>query len=68
MAAEISQQRQLDEHHDWLIGHDTKIRDLELWKAEMRGSLNTITYIVAIGMGLPATIGTLYGLSVMLDK
>lgn len=30
-----------------------RVRDLELWRAEMRGSFRTLTWLVGIGLGLP---------------
>lgn len=36
------------------------ITNLQLWKAEVRGSLKTLTWLVGIGLGLPAaTVGIL---------
>lgn len=33
-----------------------RIRDIELWKAEMRGSIRTLIWVVGIGLGMPSTI------------
>ena len=68
MTGEFASQRQVNEHHEWLTSHDVQIRDLELWKAEVRDTLKTLSYMLGLGMGLPATAATLYALSQVLGK
>lgn len=33
-----------------------RIRDIELWKAEVKGSVRTLIWVVGIGLGMPSTI------------
>ena len=33
-----------------------RIRDIELWKAEVKGSIRTLVWVVGIGLGMPSTI------------
>jgi hypothetical protein len=40
---------------DRLATH-ARLRDIELWKAEMRGSIRTLIWVVGIGLGMPSTI------------
>lgn len=58
--------RELGEHSDRLNDHDVKIRDIELWRAQIQGSLKTLTVVVSFSLGLPATILGLYTLITLL--
>lgn len=44
-----------DVETDRVMTH-ARIRDIELWKAEMRGSIRTLIWVVGIGLGMPSTI------------
>lgn len=35
---------------------NARVRDLELWRAEARGSIKALMWVVGIGLGMPATI------------
>jgi len=34
----------------------SRIRDIELWRAEMRGSIRTLIWLMGIALGMPSTI------------
>ena len=57
MAQSIEEVARVQAVHDRrLNAHSDDIRDLQLWKAEMKGSLKTLTYLVGIGLAGPGGI------------
>lgn len=40
----------------------SRVRDIELWRAEQKGMTKAILWIVSVAMGMPATILGLYTL------
>ncbi len=52
MTAEI--ERRLDGHDRRLDSYSAEIRDVQLWRAEVRGSLRTLQIVVGVAMGIPA--------------
>lgn len=68
MAAEVIEQRvtehdrRLKDHDDHFERTDEAIRDGELWRARMEGSIDTIKVMVGFGLGLPAAAVAVYSL------
>ena len=48
--------RNQETHERRLNSHSEDIRDIQLWRAEVRGSLRTLTYLVGIGLAGPGAI------------
>lgn len=50
---ELAVQRELDSHSRRLDDHGKAIDSLMEWRAEVRGSIRTLSIIVGIGLALP---------------
>ena len=65
---EASVQRQLDAHDERLNSHSGEIHSLQLWRAEVKGSLRTLSIIVGLGLAVPGAMAAIVGIVLLTEK